>query len=214
MGIGGIVVALQVSNERRLLMTLMRVWRVTSHILSLCQSSAVSAGLCLYLLVFLSVWNCLFVCLSDQLSVFISFRLLAWQVCQSIYLYFSLSPLSVSKWEWGETGWGCLVEQRKFLMHDPSTQAWTASCQSASSLFGFCVWHQLCIAWIHSQEVIYRINDTSPATKGHDHCMLGGSLSVCCYYAGDSGLKTNKKYSKGQALSHSIWMCSELLPVL
>lgn len=48
-----------------------------------------------------------------------------------------------------------------------------ASCQSASSLFGFCVWHQLSAAWIHSAEVIYRINDTSPATKGHGHCMLG-----------------------------------------
>ncbi len=133
----------------------------------------VSAGLSLYLLAFPSVWNCQFVCLSHQLSDFISFPLLAWQDCQSVYLYFSLSSPSVSKWEWGETGWGCLVEQKKFLMHDPSAQAWTASCQSASSLFGFRVWHQLCTAWIHSEEVIYRINDTSPATKGHDYCTLG-----------------------------------------
>lgn len=103
-----------------------------------CQSSAVATGFSLLLLFFpicLKLPVCLLVWPTVCLYPFSP--LSAWQACQSVYLYFSLSSLSVSKWEWGETGWGCLVEQRKFLMHDPSAQAWTVSCQTASSLFGF-----------------------------------------------------------------------------
>lgn len=122
----------------------------------------------------------------------ILFPLPAWKVGQFVRFCFSLSSLALTTWKWADNGRGRLMDHRKFLMHDPSAQAWPASCHLSSSLFGSCVRHQFYAAWSHTTEVISQINNTS--TKGPLHNR--SRLTICCYYEGDSGIRGDKKHYK------------------
>lgn len=151
----------------RIINDLMTVWRFASHIQSVHHRLSASSGFfCL------SQTVCLSTCLTDCLSLSLSVCWLDRSDGRAICFSACLPCLGASEnevklgedvWRSGENSW-CMT---------PLLQLGRASCQSASSLFGFCVWHQLSAAWIHSAEVIYRINDTSPATKGRGRCMLG-----------------------------------------
>lgn len=147
---------------------------------------------------FLSVSNRLFVYLSDRLSLSLSVCWLDRSDGRAICFSACLPCLGASEnevklgedvWRSGENSW-CMT---------PLLRLGRASCQSASSLFGFCVWHQLSAAWIHSAEVIYRINDTSPATKGRGRCMLGADYQFALTMQGTLAREPTRNIQKENA---------------